>query len=258
MLPLALLGLTSCLIAAPGTLTLPVQEPTEGRRVDPADALADLQQRYQEAQVAFGKLYQSAKTDEERQKLFQESYPKGAEYAREALAIGNDAKGTDVAAEALVWAMQLGLDSDMQTKVLKLLLENHIDSESLGDVCFDLYGGPATDEFLKELVEKSPHDAVKGKALFQRASIAKDSSAGEDDEKAALALFEQVIESYSGIDHPWGGTLGEMARSNVFEIENLGIGKICPEITGADADGVEFKLTDYKGKVIFLDFWGFW
>lgn len=258
MLHLALLGLTSCLIAAPGTLTPIVQDPTEARRADPADTLADLQQRYQEAQVAFSKLYEKTTTDEERQKLFQESYPKGADYAREAIAIANDAKGTDVAAEALVWAMGLGLEPNMQSNVLKLLLENHLQSESLGDVCFNLYGGPATDEFLKELVEKSPHDAVKGKALFQRASIAKDSSKGEEGEKAALALFEQVIESYSGVDHPWGGTLGDMARSNVFELENLGIGKICPEITGADADGVEFKLTDYKGKVVFLDFWGFW
>ena len=30
------------------------------------------------------------------------------------------------------------------------------------------------------------------------------------------------------------------------------------EITGEDLDGKEFKITDYKGKVVLLDFWGFW
>ena len=31
-----------------------------------------------------------------------------------------------------------------------------------------------------------------------------------------------------------------------------------PNITGEDVDGKEFKLTDYRGKVVVLDFWGFW
>lgn len=31
-----------------------------------------------------------------------------------------------------------------------------------------------------------------------------------------------------------------------------------PEITGEDVDGTEFKLSDYRGKVVVLDFWGFW
>ena len=30
------------------------------------------------------------------------------------------------------------------------------------------------------------------------------------------------------------------------------------DIAGVDLDGVAFKLSDYKGKVIFLDFWGDW
>ncbi len=32
-------------------------------------------------------------------------------------------------------------------------------------------------------------------------------------------------------------------------------GKVAPEITGVDADGVAFKLSDYRGKVVLLDFW---
>lgn len=258
MRSLALIGLTSCLLAAPGVLAFAQDEPREVRSQDPADALADLQQKHQEAQVAFSKLYKNAKTDEDRQKIFQEHYPKSDEYAKEALSIANDAKGTDVACEALVWAMQLGLEPNLQSRVTATLLENHIESEALGDVAFQLYGSPGTDEFLAALIEKSPHESVKGKALFQRASMKKEMAKTEDEQNAAVALFKEVIESYGGVDHPWGGTLGDMARSNVFEIENLGIGKVCPDITGADADGIEFKLTDYKGKVIFLDFWGFW
>ena len=30
------------------------------------------------------------------------------------------------------------------------------------------------------------------------------------------------------------------------------------EIAGEDLDGIRFKLSDYRGKVIVLDFWGDW
>lgn len=36
------------------------------------------------------------------------------------------------------------------------------------------------------------------------------------------------------------------------------IGQQAPEIEGQDIDGKTFKLSDYRGKVVFLDFWGHW
>ena len=33
---------------------------------------------------------------------------------------------------------------------------------------------------------------------------------------------------------------------------------IAPDIRGVDLDGVAFQLSDYKGKVVFLWFWGDW
>ena len=36
------------------------------------------------------------------------------------------------------------------------------------------------------------------------------------------------------------------------------IGDIAPDIEGPDLDGATFKLSDYRGKVVVLDFWGDW
>ena len=36
------------------------------------------------------------------------------------------------------------------------------------------------------------------------------------------------------------------------------IGDVAPEIEGADLDEVPFALSDYRGKVVVLDFWGDW
>lgn len=35
-------------------------------------------------------------------------------------------------------------------------------------------------------------------------------------------------------------------------------GQLAPEITGEDLDGEVFNLSDYRGKVVMLDFWGDW
>ena len=59
-----------------------------------------------------------------------------------------------------------------------------------------------------------------------------------------------------------GGNMGtgpQMA-ANVKKLPagSLDIGKEVPEIEGEDVDGVNFKLSDYRGKVVVLDFWGDW
>ena len=38
----------------------------------------------------------------------------------------------------------------------------------------------------------------------------------------------------------------------------VGIGQVAMEIDGEDIDGQRFKLSDYRGKVVVLDFWGHW
>lgn len=44
------------------------------------------------------------------------------------------------------------------------------------------------------------------------------------------------------------------------DLANVGLtaGDLIPQIEGKDFEGTKFKLSDYKGKVIMLDFWGDW
>ena len=41
-------------------------------------------------------------------------------------------------------------------------------------------------------------------------------------------------------------------------IVGLKVGNLAPEIEGEDLDGKKLKLSDYRGKVVLLDFWGNW
>lgn len=43
-----------------------------------------------------------------------------------------------------------------------------------------------------------------------------------------------------------------------FIIENLYLGQIAPEFSQSDTSGVKMKLSDFRGKYVFLDFWGSW
>jgi thiol-disulfide isomerase/thioredoxin len=50
----------------------------------------------------------------------------------------------------------------------------------------------------------------------------------------------------------------KMAESLRFELEHLQGGQIAPDITGQDAEGTEFKLSDYRGRVVLLMFSANW
>ncbi len=47
-----------------------------------------------------------------------------------------------------------------------------------------------------------------------------------------------------------------MARREFEDLRGpLAIGKTAPDIEGQDLDGIEFKLSDYRGKIVVLVFW---
>ena len=43
-----------------------------------------------------------------------------------------------------------------------------------------------------------------------------------------------------------------------FKVSNLVVGCEAPEIEGLDDKGEKFRLSEYRGKVVLLPFWGFW
>ena len=47
-------------------------------------------------------------------------------------------------------------------------------------------------------------------------------------------------------------------RDRLYELENLVIGAVAPDFAGETATGESFRLSDQRGKVVVLDFFGFW
>jgi thiol-disulfide isomerase/thioredoxin len=109
-------------------------------------------------------------------------------------------------------------------------------------------------------LEKNPGVEVRGHACFSLAVLLKsESNEGMNDRAAEEAgrLFERVMADYGGVKSE-GKTLAERAGPELSELRILGVGRVAPEIEGEDLEGGIMKLSDYRGNVIVVTFWGTW
>jgi hypothetical protein len=162
----------------------------------------------------------------------------------------------------------------------------------LGAIAGKLAGipGPATEKILRAILDKNPDRVARGRACFGLASFFRHKAAlartvqnatasqetdlatdlGQDNvkelkksdpnqfDKLAEQYCEQTLANFADVKHYTSKTIGDAAKGTLFELRYLTIGKAAPEIAGEDVDGTRFKLSDYRGKVVLLDFWGNW
>jgi peroxiredoxin len=76
--------------------------------------------------------------------------------------------------------------------------------------------------------------------------------------KEGLDLLRRVSDEFYFVDNHRTGYLGQAADAELFDLTRLQPGMVVPEISGKDEDGTPFSLSDYRGKVVVVDFWGFW
>ena len=159
--------------------------------------------------------------------------------------------------DAIMWITMNMAGSDTGTKAMDTLFEKYIENEQMVKLCAVMAQGrmPVKNPEAKfeQLIEKSPHDAVKASATMALAKTVKDETRAEE-------LYESLIANYGDLRSQMtrGKTFKEAADNALFQLKYLSIGKIAPDIEGEDLDGVAFKLSDYRGKVVVLDFWGDW
>jgi hypothetical protein len=234
----------------------------------PAEEYQALLKDYEDKQEAFSKAYREAKTDEERQKVIDEKYPNARDYAKRFLKLAEDNAKEMVGFDAAAWLVQTVRFGPEMNKALELLAANHVANAKIGDVCLSLgyADSPEAEKLLRAVLAKesgASHNA-QGMACFGLASYLKnharrgDGNDAEKMNKEAESLFEQAAEKYADVKVRGDRTVADLAKGELFEVRSLVVGKTAPEIQGEDLDGKKFKLSDYRGKVVVLDFWGNW
>jgi tetratricopeptide (TPR) repeat protein len=250
-------GLTVCLMffAAASSALVADNNKSKSAAPTPAGEYEALVNEYQKAQQEFDEAYTAAKTDGEREKL-SNKYPQAETYSRRFLELARKYPKEPVAFDALAWVVSNDRYGEQINETLEILLRDHIENEKLGQVAQALVYSNAREpaKMLESIIEKNSHREVKGIATYSLGLIKK----GHDKDAEAEKLFEQVIEKFGDVQDGFRGTLAAAGRGQLFEIRNLAIGKVAPEIVGEDVGGKSLKLSDYRGKVVVIDFWGDW
>jgi thiol-disulfide isomerase/thioredoxin len=86
---------------------------------------------------------------------------------------------------------------------------------------------------------------------------ASDPAKARDLTRQAEKQLEQLVKDYDTVSLG-SSTVGEVARLKLRELQHLSVGNQAQEIEGEDLSGKKFKLSDYRGKVVVLDFWANW
>ena len=163
-------------------------------------------------------------------------------------------KGEEPAAPA---ATEVEVELDLTE--IEARIESEMDSPDLAELC-EALGRQRSEEaegLLRRMIDESPNRRVRALATLNL-GLSYQHRAGESgsDElmRRAQGWLKNVARDYADVvpeeDLP-PEILAELARGTT-------IGRVALEIAGEDIDGVPFRLSDYLGKVVVLDFWGHW
>lgn len=224
--------------------------------------LQALVERFNKAQSDVYEAYGKAATEDEKQKILA-GLPSANEYVPAFRAIAEKARGTDTAARAWIWALRLTVYAKEKWAITQTLLEEHMQSAVLAELTgelrsavYEIERGPVL-EALRAIVTESPHDRVRAGALYTLGTVLLESK--DSAEKAeGRDCLEAVVEEYGELSYGASSTYGEAAKGYLFELDSLQIGMTAPNFETVDENGAKWQLSDYRGKVVVVDFWGFW
>jgi len=108
-----------------------------------------------------------------------------------------------------------------------------------------------------KIVVQNPDKDVKANALFSDAFARYvgergDERARDKSRRKAIELFRAILKDFADSD------AAKKAGPYIFEAEHLQVGMKAPDFAGQNEQGEPVKLSNFKGRVVVIDFWGYW
>jgi hypothetical protein len=230
-----------------------------------AEQIEAVQTELNEQSQKLIKEYQASEDDKEKAEIIKQYQKLHTDVADKYLAIVKNNPPDD---KDLFPALMALAFSGQHTQVAVDLLEkHHIDNPQMGLICFQLgrQGSPGFEKLFRTVAEKSKSDDAKGAAWLAlgQSLLAQSNEDGLDAEKRdslrhqAESALNTVVDKYADATI-FNRKIGDLASGTLFEVQHLAIGMEVPDLEGDDLEGTVFKLSDYRGKVVFLDFWAHW
>jgi thiol-disulfide isomerase/thioredoxin len=145
-----------------------------------------------------------------------------------------------------------------------LIADKYASSPDINHFPEGLRTGPpwaiAYERHLRAILQVTQDRFVRCTAQFALANVVQ--AATEDRQAEAEALFEQFLAEFDGKNSYRAQGIEQQyfaeAKGQLVELRHRALGKPAPEITGIDLDDRPMKLSDYRGRVVLLNFWGTW
>jgi len=201
--------------------------------------------------------------------------------------VSTDSRAQNIA-EFHPGTMVAGSSDGSAQRVVKLVLRDHLKSDKLAPICDRMRFSfrPEFEPLLVAAIKENPHRDVHGLAqlalaqllhnqlrlmdlasdrpelakrygtIYGRGYIDRLGRIGRDQlVKRMETAYEAAVKFDDVTNIPFKTSVAEKAKSELYELRHLSKGKLAPEIQGQDQDGRQFKLTDYRGKVVLMYFW---
>jgi hypothetical protein len=166
--------------------------------------------------------------------------------------------------DMLGWVVMNGGPFPIGQEAIDRLLEKYPNHPAIERICLVLneIDSPKVVDILKPVFEKSKDKRVRataalglGKNFANQCDELGDNLAEADKLAAEAEKYLTIVVNQYGDDNP---ALKVEADKGLKSLRKYRAGKIAPDIVANDLDGQEFKLSEYRGKVVLLDFWGHW
>ena len=219
--------------------------------------------------------YKDAKSPEEAQKLIPKiqknllKLPR-EDYAKKALALSKTMQTTDQGSfDALVFAMSMvsrGNNKEIMKEAVDMIVKDHSKNPKMISVLGFISSTPDGASILEKIATKTEDRNIAGLAWYaitenlQQQSGEVGIKQAEELNKRTEMIYEKLAKDYADVPMANGrGTIGSTIKAALFELQNLSIGKVAPEVLCLNIDGdKEDKLSNYTGKVVVLDIWATW
>lgn len=257
--------------------------------------LVDLITEYDTTRFRFEESLSQASDASARERLASEIQSAQTRFSRRFLQLAQKSEDSRVAVRAAVWILVNDRHASQETADALQQLARLKDHEDLADVVGVTSKWPpsrALDEFFATIgtssnptvrlhakyaqalhgmaaldaahqlrgYEQRKQDALLEVARRELGTQAVSQLLTHDDGEAKRrveSLLNEVIQNAREIPSV-RGSLADTARADLFELKNLAIGQRAPEISGVDLTGAPMKLSNFRGNVVLLGFWGSW
>ncbi len=167
--------------------------------------------------------------------------------------------------ESLITIARIAQDDSPESKAalkwaFPRILNNYTDSESMGSLMLELSRSESLEvqAFIRGVIEKSADKTVKGIGCFALgiSLLACPKTRGRS-ENEAIAVMENAITESGSMefgDEPFR----DVVQPLLERIKSFSVGRVAADIHGKDSKGRALRLSDYRGKVVLLDFWADW